>query len=112
MVENEINISKYEVEKSTNGVNFVKINTTIATGTNNNSTSYNFLDITPAQGNNFYRIRSYNQSGSFDYSKIVLVKLGKTNTGISVYPNPVKDNLIGIAFNNMEKGVYQIRLIN
>jgi hypothetical protein len=110
--ENEINISKYEVEKSTNGVNFVKINTTIATGTNNSSTTYNFLDITPEQGNNFYRIRSYNQSGSFDYSKVVLVKLGKTGSGISVYPNPVKDNQIGIAFNNMEKGVYQIKLIN
>ena len=112
MVENEINISKYEVEKSTNGVNFVKINTTIATGTNNSSTTYNFLDINPIQGNNFYRIRSYNQSGSFDYSKIVLVKLGKTGAGISVYPNPVKDNQIGIAFNNMEKGTYQFRLIN
>ncbi len=111
-VENEINISKYDVEKSTNGINFVKINTTVATGTNNSSTTYNFLDITPLQGNNFYRIRSYNQSGSFDYSKIVLVKLGKTGTGISVYPNPLKDNQIGIAFNNMEKGAYQIRLIN
>ena len=112
IVENEINISKYDVEKSTNGVNFAKISTTIATGTNNSSITYNFLDITPLQGNNFYRIRSYNQSGSFDYSKTVLVKLGKTGTGISVYPNPLKDNQIGIAFNNMEKGAYQIRLIN
>lgn len=111
-VENEINISKYEVEKSMNGVDFVKVNTTIATGINNSSTTYNFLDITPVQGNNFYRIRSYNQSGSFDYSKIVMVKLGKTGTGISVYPNPVKDNQIGVEFSNMEKGVYQIRLIN
>ncbi len=111
-VENEINISKYDVEKSTNGVNFIKINTTNATGTNNSSTTYNFLDITPLQGNNFYRIRSYNQSGSFDYSKIVLVKLGKSGTGITVYPNPVKDNQLGISFNNMEKGVYQMRLIN
>ena len=111
-VENEININKYDVEKSTNGVNFVKINTTIATGANNSSTTYNFLDITPLQGNNFYRIRSYNQSGSFDYSKTVLVKLGKKGTGISVYPNPLKDNQIGIAFTNMEKGAYQIKLIN
>ena len=111
-VENEINISKYDIEKSTNGINFVKINTIVANGANNSSTTYNFLDITPLQGNNFYRIRSYNQSGSFDYSKIVLVKLGKKGTDISVYPNPLKDNQIGISFNNMEKGAYQIRLIN
>ena len=110
-VEDEINISKYEVQKSTDGVSFTKVNTTAAKGTSG-SITYNFLDVHPEQGNNFYRILSYNQSGAFEYSKVVLVKTGKTGTGISIYPNPVTGNTIGVALNNMAAGNYAVRLIN
>ena len=110
-VENEINISKYEVEKSTTGVNFTKVNTITAKGTSG-SIDYTFIDTKTEQGNNFYRIKNYNQSGSFDYSRVVLVKLGKGGTGISVYPNPVSGNSIGLAMTNMDQGIYQARLIN
>jgi hypothetical protein len=110
-VENEINISKYAVEKSTDGVNFTTINTTIAKGTGG-SIDYKIVDNKAVAGNNFYRILSYNQGGAFDYSKVVVVKLGKTRGGISIYPNPVTGNTIGVAMTEMKQGVYEVRLIN
>jgi hypothetical protein len=64
------------------------------------------------QGNNFYRILSYNQAGGFDYSRVVVVKLGKAGAGLSIYPNPVTGNTIGLAMTDMARGIYQIRLIN
>jgi hypothetical protein len=62
-VENEINIKHYEVEKSTNGTSFTKLNTTVATGANRTSTTYGWLDANPLTGNNFYRIRSIGNDG-------------------------------------------------
>ena len=110
-VENEINISKYEVEKSTDGTNFIKVNTTTAKGTSG-SIDYTFVDTKAVQGNNFYRIKNYNQGGSFEYSRVVVVKLGKSDAGISIYPNPVTGNSIGMSMTNMAQGIYQVRLIN
>ena len=111
-VENEINISKYDVEKSTDGINFIKVNTSIAKGANSSSTTYNFEDVHAAQGSNFYRILSYSETGAFEYSKVVMVSIGKAGMGMSIYPNPVMGNTIGLALNNMAAGNYNIRLIN
>lgn len=110
-VENEINISKYEVEKSTDGTNFIKVNATTAKATSG-SIDYSFVDTKAVQGNNFYRIKNYNLGGSYDYSRVVVVKLGKAGSGISIYPNPVSGNSIGMAMTNMAQGIYQLRLIN
>lgn len=111
-VENEINIAKYDVEKSTDGANFKRIGTTTANGANGGSRNYDFLDVRPENGSNFYRILSYNESGALDYSNVVVVKIGKSATGIGIYPNPVTGSTIGLALNNMTAGDYSIRLIN
>ena len=111
-VENEINISKYEVEKSEDGVSFTKVNATTATGANRTSTTYTWLDIKPLSGNNFYRIRSVSPDGGIEYSNVMLVKMGNAPSGISVYPNPVVNGIIGAEFKNMPSGVYRINLIN
>ncbi len=111
-VENELNISKYEVEKSTNGINYLKVNTSMAVGSGQNSTLYKWLDVNPVYGNNFYRIRSISFDGKFEYSKAVVVKTGKGVAGIAAYPNPVLNGIIGLAFNNMPGGIYKARLFN
>ncbi|MCW3089311.1 MAG: type sorting protein, partial [Ferruginibacter sp.] len=111
-VENEINLSRYEVERSADGTNFAKVNTTPATGSNSTSTKYSWLDTNPISGNNFYRIRNVDKDGSFEYSNIVLVKMGNAASGIRIYPNPVEDGIIGAEFKNMAAGVYNTRLIN
>ena len=111
-VGNELNIAKYEIEKSTDGINFVKVNTTSAMGANRTSTTYSWIDINPVTGNNFYRIRSIDQNGAFEFTRVVIVKTGKGTPAISVYPNPVTDGVIGVEFKNMQQGKYDLRLIN
>ena len=111
-VENEINITKYAVEKSVDGINFNKINITAAT-TANGSKNYKYVDINAVDGNNFYRILSYHLSGAVEYSRVLIVKIGKASASeISISPNPVNGSLIGLSFNNMKKGVYQLRIIS
>jgi len=111
-MENETDIVNYEVEKSSDGVVFNKVNNTAATGANRTSTSFNWLDANPLSGNNFYRVRSIGIDGKFDYSTVVLVKMGTMESNIRIYPNPATDNVIGVEFSNMAAGIYKVRLLN
>ncbi|MEO5890662.1 MAG: T9SS type A sorting domain-containing protein [Ferruginibacter sp.] len=111
-VENELNMVKYDVEKSTDGVVFSQVNTTNVTGTNNANNTYGWLDINTVKGNNFYRIKSYDRSGVIKYSSIVKVSIEKSTgtSSFSIYPNPVTGNVINLVVNNQPAGKYQVRL--
>ena len=111
-VENEKEIMKYDVEKSKDGLVFDKVITTNAPGPNRNTTTYNLIDANPLSGSNFYRIRSIGVGGKFDYSNVVLVKMGKMESDIRIYPNPVTNNFIRAEFKNRTAGIYNLRLLN
>ncbi len=109
-VENEIDMKQYEVEKSTDGSNFIKMNTTAAL--NQTSAIYTWTDVNPVTGYNFYRIRSIAFGGEIKYSSIVKVLIGKGASGIVIYPNPVQNGTVNLQMNNMPGGTYSMRLIN
>ena len=111
-VENERDVVKYELEKSADGVNFVTVYTTVASGANQNSITYNWVDINALTGNNYYRVRSIGINGKITYTNKVLVTMGKLPSGIRVYPNPVTAGVIGVEFRNMDAGIYPVRLFN
>ena len=108
---NETNIDRYEIEKSTNGTDFVAATSVRATAGSALKT-YNWYDGNPSPGNNFYRIRSVGKTGAIVYSEIMRISLGKGAATVSVYPNPVKQEVLGLQMSNLEKGKYTIRLIN
>ncbi|MEO6233207.1 MAG: T9SS type A sorting domain-containing protein [Ferruginibacter sp.] len=112
-VENEINIKTYEVEHSVNGQSFTKLADVAINAGRDVAKSYSYVDETPGSGNNFYRIVSIDKDGSKKYSQIIKVTIGKTGKGvITIYPNPVKGNMINLQFTNELTGDYQVRLIN
>ncbi|MCW3092383.1 MAG: hypothetical protein JWP81_3452 [Ferruginibacter sp.] len=110
-VENELNIRRYEVEKSADGVNFKTVNTTTATDDNASSKTYHWIDVDVLEGDNFYRIKSMGSDGKAQYSQVVKVKR-KTESSITLYPNPVMDKMMCIQFNNQSAGKYTIMLNN
>ncbi|MCW3094106.1 MAG: C-terminal target protein [Ferruginibacter sp.] len=111
-VDNDINASRYEVEKSANLTSFVKVNSTVAGAQGRSLASYKWLDENPFKGNNYYRIRCVDASGNFVYSKTVLVTFNPAKESISISPNPVTDNIIRADFNDMPAGVYNLKLLN
>jgi Secretion system C-terminal sorting domain len=112
-VENEINIDKYEVERSANGTDFIKVNSYAVTSLHSATASYSWLDDHPIGGNNFYRIKSVDHNGSKKFSQIIKVKTGKANAGsITIFPNPVKGNVVNLQFTNQPTGTYQVILFN
>jgi hypothetical protein len=111
-VENELNMVKYDIEKSTDGTVFTHVTTINVTGNNNAYNTYSWLDVKAVQGNNFYRIKSYDLSGEVKYSSIVKVSIAAGTSGFSIYPNPVTTNVINLVMNNQPAGLYQVQLID
>jgi hypothetical protein len=107
-VGNEININRYEVERSTDGRKFYVVGNVTASS----ASTYSFTDMNVPYSNLFYRIRSIGVSGAVIYSSVV--KLGAENIKPSfvVVPNPVYGEVMNIQFGNQPKGMYKLKLIN
>lgn len=90
---NEINVSHFEIERSTDGRTFNKVQQVRAKNqpANNYATTD---DITTLLGNtnSYYRIKQIDANSKFSYSHIQLVKLNNDNI-ISIHPNPTSDIL-------------------
>lgn len=111
-VENEINIEKYAVERSSDGINFERLVVVLpqSTGSGNN---YKITDVSPLEGENFYRIKVYDRNGEIKYStiaKAVMVK--QTACGMSIFPNPVRNSKINLQLTNQASGLYKLTLSN
>ncbi|MCX6293577.1 MAG: T9SS type A sorting domain-containing protein [Sphingobacteriales bacterium] len=89
---NEINFSKFEIERSNNGINYVSIGSVNAIGNSASKQNYRFLDANPAKGNNYYRIKSVDIDNSYKLSVVRNVKnLGFVEMMIN--PNPVASTM-------------------
>lgn len=104
-VENELNIREYDVERSADGRNFIKVNTIAASGSN----IYLSEDNAPASSR-YYRVTAREVNGKLKYSNIVKLGGNEAGNNITVYPNPVTNGVIKLHFENMEGGLYEVNL--
>ncbi len=103
----EVNTATYSIEKSTNGVDFKEIGKIFAS----NSRNYSWIDPTPVNGINYYRIKSVDNNGSLNYSTAVKV-IRQIKTGISIFPNPVLDRKMNVQLDGFEAGKYTLNVFN
>ena len=97
----------YSIEKSTNGVDFREIGKLVAS----NSTNYSWIDQSPSNGVNYYRIKSMDDNGTAFYSSVVKV-LRQIKSGITVFPNPVVNKTMNLQIDGMAPGQYTINIYN
>lgn len=96
---NESNVLTYDVERSENSRRFIKVGTVPAVANGLNEFNYSWTDPSPMKGNNFYRLKSIDTDGSFEYSKILKVSLDGS-TSAQITPNPVTGNLMQVQVNS------------
>ncbi|MGC4102799.1 beta strand repeat-containing protein [Ferruginibacter sp.] len=93
--ENELNTSRFFVERSIDNNTFVSVGDVAAAGTYNGTRNYSLLnDVSALAGTPviYYRIKVVDVNGKFYYSETVLVRLSAT-AGIRTWPNPVKESI-------------------
>ncbi|MBK8610389.1 MAG: T9SS type A sorting domain-containing protein [Chitinophagaceae bacterium] len=86
----EINIDHFDIERSTDGINFRQNGRVSAIGgLLNSNINYSFLDITAQRGVNYYRLAIVDISGNYTYSKTIMVNVDIRGISVMVvYPNP------------------------
>lgn len=94
----EINNSYFEVERSSNGVNFSPIQKVDANNSNSNQLNkYTAIDNTPLPGNNFYRLKQVDIDGKVSYSSVVELTFSGS-IALKVFPNPATQNEITVNY--------------
>jgi len=111
-VQNELNMDRYELERSADGRNFATLYTTAPLVNNGGSAAYPYIDATPLTADNYYRVKALSVGGRVQYSAIVKVAAVNTRGNISVYPNPIESNVVQVVFTNQKAGNYSVQLIN
>ncbi|MBP9097554.1 MAG: T9SS type A sorting domain-containing protein [Ferruginibacter sp.] len=86
--ENEINMLRFDVEKSVDGINFYRIDEKAAIEGYRNS--YQSTDPNVVNGINFYRLKMFNKDGSYRYSHTVTVDYTAYEP-FTIFPNPAHD---------------------
>jgi hypothetical protein len=100
------------LQHSIDGVSFKGINT--QNGKNGSLTNvYQYTDNRPVNGMNYYRVKTTQLNDIERYSNVINLNFKSSNlNNITVYPNPVKGNTIGLQLQGLDKGDYTIRLFD
>ncbi|MDQ8004632.1 MAG: T9SS type A sorting domain-containing protein [Pedobacter sp.] len=106
----ETNVNRYEVERSTNGVDFIKVAEVVANG----SSSYATVDAKPELGINYYRLKGVDNDGTLSpFNEVRSIKVNSLEAKVvSVYPNPLVGNTINVTLSNYTKGTYTYKLVD
>jgi len=109
----ELNNFGFEVEKSTDGVNFEKIGFVPGNGTTDNEITYTYTDEGLSAGKFYYRLKQVDYDGNFEYSGVVtaVVEVPSSFNLNQNYPNPANPTTT-ISFDIKEKGHVELIVTN
>ena len=105
--QNEINNDYFEIERSSNGISFIKIGNVNAL-TGNRRTTLFITDNVPLNGYNYYSIKQVDKEGNYQYSSIQRISLSDIIKRWSLYPNPAKNVTALHALNNYSKAAISV----
>jgi len=87
------------IERAGTDLNFQSIGQVESKGGLEVTTAYSFFDGQAKSGKNYYRLKSVNLDGSFEYSRVIVADWQGENRGASIYPNPVTNRTCTISLN-------------
>jgi PKD repeat protein/photosystem II stability/assembly factor-like uncharacterized protein len=91
----EVNINKYVIQRSTDGISFVEVGNQLAN--NNTTNSYQYNDINAVNINSqflYYRLKITDNAGKLKYSEVVKVDLRTKDDIITISPNPFSKSFV------------------
>lgn len=106
----EQNSSHFEIQRSTNGSEWVTIDNVNAAGNSDVIRSYQYLDISGG-GQTFYRLRQVDKDGRYIYTAIRKTNCKSKQGEAVIYPIPAKDNLF-LVFKSENAGMADFMIMD
>ena len=109
----EVNNSFFTVERSNDAITFSEIATINGAGNSTQVNAYEYIDKSPEEGNNFYRLKQTDYDGKTETFAIKMAVYSSKNIfseSVTVFPNSVRDHA-GVRFysgNNTEAEIILI----
>lgn len=107
---NEINTDHFEIERSSNTINFETTGSVQAVGSSKLNNDYQYTDAQPLKAINYYRLKMVDKDGKYVYSSIQSINNIKS-FDVTLYPNPVKNNII-LNFSSERIMDLQMQIVN
>lgn len=89
----ESNSDYFNVERSFDGSEFEVLGQKKAQGNSMENVNYSFLDESPINGINYYRLRQVDIDGSFRFSEIIPIEYSTGNNQFDIYPVPANGEI-------------------
>lgn len=107
----EINVDRYIVEHSFNGVSYSAIGSVTA---NNNSgvNNYSLTDNSLAAGVHYYRIRRVDKDGKTELSSVQSIRISVSGSNVQVRPNPVTGSTLVLAVSVQQSTKTTVQLMS
>ncbi len=84
----EKNSKSFEIERSNDALNYRIIGTFDALGNSKVGKTYQFLDINPIEGINYYRLKQTDFDNTVNYLRPISVIFAREERDLVLYPNP------------------------
>jgi hypothetical protein len=107
----EVNSSHFEIERSSNSGAWGKLASVSAAGNTGVAQNYSFTDNSPANGNNYYRLKIIDIDGQFEYSPIKNISIAVSGIVITTGPNPAYSTL-NVMVAQKTANNFEVKLIN
>ncbi len=109
LVQNEVAIKQYEIERSTDGIQFFRLDEVIAKNNGQPKNKNNYIDKDAKPITIYYRLLIKEMDGRDWYSWIL--KITGNGSAIKVYPIPVKKEFV-VAFTLLKSETKELSLLN
>jgi uncharacterized protein (DUF1501 family) len=110
-VDQESGIDHYEVQRSDDGTNFVKIGSVTAVNASTRY-GYTFIDQFLSKSFYYYRLKIVQSSAATSFSAVLLLKASQsTGIAVKIFPNPVTDAFT-VSFDNKISGPVSVRIMD
>ena len=106
----EVDVDKFYVERSKDGIHFSTIAVTNSSGNSDRISEYSYTDEAPVNGINFYRIRQTDRNGQVSFTEVRTLEFDRLKGIVSMSPNPAKDYVDIKIWGNKES--LKLKLIN
>lgn len=102
----QINTDQYFIQRSTDGLHWSNIGT-VQSNKVEDLVEYSYLDVHPAAGTNFYRVKEVDIDGTYYYSSIKKAQVELDN--FHIWPNPANDF---VNIDNNTTGMVNCRILS